>query len=94
MYQTKDLAYHAVVRPQLDYASVICSPWQQGLSEKAQRCSARYIMNDYQYNSNISDMILNLSRDDTLEHRQIKFQLCLFYKILHDLAAIPVEQYI
>ena len=69
---TKQKAYHAVVRSQLDYAFVMCSPWQQGLSEKVQRHSARFIMNDYQYNSSISNMILNLSWDDTLEHRQIK----------------------
>ena len=50
-------------------------------------------MNDYQYNSSVSNMILNLSWD-TLEHRRIKSRLSLFYKILHGLAAIPVEQYI
>ena len=68
--QTKDLAYHALVRPQLEYASVICSPWQHGLSvliEKVQSRSARSVMNDYEYNSSVSNMILNLSWD-TLEH--------------------------
>ena len=94
--QTKDLAYRALVRPQLEYASVAWSPWQQGLSaliEKVQRRSARFVMNDYQYNSSVSNMILNLSWD-TLEHRRIKSRLSLFYKILHGLAAVPVEQYI
>ena len=46
-----------------------------------------------EYNSSVSNMILNLSWD-TLEHRQIKPRLCPFYKILHGLVAIPVEQYI
>ena len=50
-------------------------------------------MNDYQYNLSVSNMILNLSWD-TLEQRRIKSRLSLFYKILHGLAAIPVEQYI
>ena len=50
-------------------------------------------MNDYQYDSSVSNMIFNLSWD-TLGHRQTKSLLCLFYKIQHNLAAIPVEQYI
>ena len=62
--------YSALVRPQLEYAPVIWSPWQQDLSAliEEERCSARFIMNDYQYNSNVSNMILNISWD-TLEHR-------------------------
>ena len=75
--------------------SVICSPWQHGLSvlvEKVQSRSARSVMNDYQYNSSVSNIIINLSWD-TLEHRQTKSQLCLFY-IYCSLEAIPVEQYI
>ena len=30
--QTKDLAYRALVRPQLEYTSVVWSQWQQGIS--------------------------------------------------------------
>ena len=41
--KTKELAYKALVKPQLEYASTAWSPWQQGLTkmiEKVQRRAA------------------------------------------------------
>ena len=63
--QTKDQAYHAYVRPQLEYASVICSPRQHGLSVLIEKVQSRSTRSEY--NSSVSNMILNLSWD-TLEH--------------------------
>ena len=94
--QLKERAYKAVVRPQLEYASTIWSPWQRYLVddvEKVQRRSTRYIYNDYRFDSSLSTMIENLHWD-SLETRRTKSSLVMFYKMINNLAAIPYEHYV
>ena len=78
--KTKELAYKALVRPQLEYASIcIGSPWQQGLTtmiEKVQRCAARFVFNDYSYNCSVTDIyMLSKLQWDFLELRCKKSRL-------------------
>ena len=46
-------------------------------------------MKDYTFNSSVSNMILNLSWDMTLEHKCNTSQLSLFYKFFHGIEVIP-----
>ena len=94
--KTKELAYKALVRPQLEYACTVWSPWQQGLTtmiEKVQRRAARFVFNDYSYNSSVTDMLSKLQWD-SLELRRKKSRLHMFYKSISGLVAFPICEYI
>ena len=79
-----------MLRPQLEYCSSIWHPWQKSHSykiERVQRAAARYVLNDYNFTSSVTQMIQTLNWQ-TLHHRRINSSLILLYKISNNLVAV------
>ena len=92
----KETAYFSLVRPQLEYASVVWSPWQRrdiDNLEKINRRAARFVTNNYQRTSSVSSMIRQLGWQQ-LETRRLNCRLCLLFKIIHNLTCIPFSDII
>ena len=83
---TKTNAYMALVRPHLDYCSVVWNPHNKNMINKiesVQRRAARYVCNNYHNTSSVTGM-LDALQWDTLSSRRTKSQLIMFYKIIND----------
>ena len=86
----KTRAYNSLVRPQVEYASAVWSPYTKeniNKIEKVQR-AARWISNDYPSYSSVTVMLSNLGLR-SLENRRTDTRLSMFYKIVYGLVAIP-----
>ena len=89
------MAYNTLVRPQVEYASVIWSPHTKELNkniEKVQRRAARWVTSDYITYSSVTDILGNLGWR-SLENKRIDARLTMFYKIVYGLVAIPLPSY-
>jgi len=81
--QLKEAAYRTYVCPQVEYCSTIWHPWQKHLThriEMVQRSAARYVKNDYQYTSSVTNMLREL-KWTTLEQRRNQASLTMLHKI-------------
>ena len=90
----KTMAYNSLVRPQVEYASPVWSPYTKeniNKIKKIQRRAARWVSNDFSYSS-VTDMLSNL-RWRSLENRCTDTRLAMFYKITYGLLAIPRPSY-
>ena len=83
--------YTTMIRPILEYANTVWSPYtKKDISkiERVQRQSARFIMADYSRHSSVTNMLANLNLP-SLEYRRMTSSIILFYKIIHNLINIP-----
>ena len=81
----KEKLYQTLVRPHLEYASIVWNPVSKenkNLIEMVQRRAARFVLGDYDRKSSVSKMYQDL-KWDTLEQRREKQCISAFHKILH-----------
>lgn len=94
--QTKINAVNTLIRPRVEYGVTIWDPFTRDnidKLERIQRRAARYVYNDYSYNSSVTTM-LNKLQWTPLQQRRQNIRLCWIYKIANGLVAIPVDQYL
>ena len=92
----KSTAFKTLVRPQLEYASILWSPYtDQDINklESVQRRAARWVTRDYRFTSSVSAMLRDLNWR-TLDQRRIDSRLVLRYKVTYVLVAIPASDYL
>ena len=90
-HQIKANAYKILVRPQVEYTSVVWDPFTQANIDKiemVQRRAARYnVQNNYSRYSSVNDMISKLGWCSLLQLRPDN-RLFMFYKIVNSIVAI------
>ena len=96
LHQIKSLAYRTYVRPILEYASAVWSPYTKADKyklEMSQRKAARFVYNDYSSYSSVTNMLQQLNWE-SLEHRRIKATIIMFYKIINNIVSVNFSQHL
>ena len=91
----KHLAYTTLVRPILEYASIIWDPHTDSNTlklETVQRRSARRIMQNYNRHASVTTMLQHIDLP-TLQQRRRHSKIIMLYRIRHQLANIPTTTY-
>ena len=91
--KTKHLAYTTLVRPILQYASIIWDPHTASnihTIETVQRRSARHIMHNYSRHARVTTMLQHLDLQQRRQHSKI----IMLYRITHKLASIHSNRHL
>ena len=87
-------AYCTYVRPILEYAAFVWSPYTNiniNKLESVQRRAARYVMSAFNRYSSVGEMLSTLQWDSLKKRRDIQ-SLCVLYKILNGLIDVSLPE--
>ena len=96
MSGVREAAYTTLVRPQLEYAAAIWDPNHKDKIdqiEKVQRRAARWTSCNFDTRASVSDMLETLGWR-SLQQRRADARLCLFFKIVNNMVAVSLPDYI
>ena len=88
----REAAYKATVRPQVEYASSVWSPYTKKdiyKVEMVQRRATRWILSSYSPYQSVTELQQQLNLR-SLEQRRVDAKVIMLYKIIHGLVAIPI----
>ena len=93
--EVREKAYKSLVRPQVEYAASVWSPWfarDKARIERVQCRAACYVYNTYSRYSSVTAMLQSINWE-TLESRRFNMHLCIIYKAYYNLAMFPLLDY-
>ena len=96
MSGVREAAYNTLVRPQLEYAAAIWDARHKDKTsqiEKVQRRAAHWMTCNFDRRASVSEMLESLGWP-TLEQKCADACLGLFYKIVNNMVAVPLPDYI
>ena len=91
--QLRERAYFSLVRPKLEYAATVWSPYlinDKNTLEKVQRRAARYVKGIYTYDASVTQILHELQWE-SLESRRDQSRLIMLYNILKQVTYMPSD---